>query len=436
MENFTPAPPIPTPDTLPQLRALGHKVGYFQRCLTDHDIEIVTRIKDTNKTNPLWGARLNSEIVTFRSVMSSDAGYETFRAVGDKAWTKTRLRDAGINTPMGTLVNKERLHESFEAAAQVGLPCVVKPKAGSHGKGVTLNVNTFHDFKRAVDQLDREVIVEKEITGQDYRVVTIGGKVVAGTLRKPANVVGDGKRTVTQLVEEKNQQRAANPSLCRNLINIDDESTALLREQGLLASDTPERGQTIRLKRVANIGSGGDSIDVTDLIHPGFADICARIPALFNSPEILGIDILASDISLPPDNQDWVVLELNANPDIDIHRWPHKGTRRDIGSLLVRHYFPHAEKATPKSVELTFKQSKNDEKFRSSLRSRAIEFGVWGTGFVTNEEYFLRLEGTTAALDRLTNWILANGSTARFTATAPSPESDPVKQLTIRPLEM
>ena len=344
----------------------------------------------------------------FRSIMCADTGYRTYRAVGDKKWTKQRIEEKKLPTPRGIEVSRDNLRQSFESVAQYGLPGVVKPKAGSHGHGVSLNIQSFEDFLEGVEKIKGHAIFEQEIQGKDYRILTIGNKVVAGTLRKPANVVGDGKSSIKELVREKNLLRASNPSLCRNLIPLTDETTRLINAEGHSFEDVPKPGQQVQLARVANIGSGGDSIDVTEFIHEDFINICSQIPKHFGSPEILGIDILAEDISSSPTGQQWTILELNANPDIDIHRWPLVGTPRDAGAALVKQLFPRANLAPLLSFDLSFARKASDKPFFKSLRKRADEFGVSGQGDRTGREYFMHIKGTTAAVNRLTDTLIAD----------------------------
>ena len=263
VKYYSPTPPVDLPDPWPEARVIGHKVALFRRALTEYGVEIMPVGNNPTDPAPLWGARFEGCVKTFRSVMTSDQGYKTFRAVGDKAWTKRKLDESGVKTPLGVSVDKEHLEESFRRLGHEALPGVVKPKAGSHGRNVSLNIHTFEEFREAIGRIDGDAIFEREIHGNDYRILTAGSKVVAATLRKPANVTGDGARTIEQLIRQKNVARSANPSLCRCPIEIDEETLSLLEHKGLTLNDTPARGQNIQLKRVANIGAGGDSMELS-----------------------------------------------------------------------------------------------------------------------------------------------------------------------------
>ena len=406
MKHFRPLPPVIQPDPVPRTKANGHKVAILRRAMTDHGIEILASDRKTNELRPLWGGRLDGESHMFRSIMSAGIGHTVFNSVGNKVRTKQILADAGVRTPIGLIIDKEDIEGSFQAASNIGLPGVVKPKAGSHGHGVTLNIRTQQDFNNAVSPIKGDAIFEQEINGNDFRVLTIGTDVVACILRRPAHVYGDGIRTVSELVRAKNKIRAKNPSLCRSLIPLKDTTIEILKAQGYGLNSVPRHGAHVQLARIANIAAGGDSVDVTEFVHSGFVEICSEIPSLFGSPEIMGIDVLAEDISKAPDSQDWAVLELNANPDIDIHRWPYEGMPRDVGAALIKHYFPDAKLSPIIAADLSLSRSPKDPSFTRLLQRRATEYGVEGEGYSSGKHYALHVEGTQAAINRFQDWMM------------------------------
>ena len=332
---------------------LGSKMTLFRRALLARDIEVLSPVFKTATTPPTWVAKSESDLKVFRGIMSTEKGVATHKLTRDKESTKDLLSRFGVSVPKGIRVNPSTLDNDFDRLSRENLlPGVVKPNSGSHGSGVSLNIKDKNDLKNALVGLPRNSLFEQQIQGQDYRVVTIGSQPVAATLREPAYVVGDGLSNILQLVEEKNKLRRLNPSSARYPILVDETSTAVLRRQGHDPLTVPAEGQRIKLRDVANLGAGGDSVDVTTSIHPEFRIVCTRVAEALGLPEILGIDIIAEDISHSPQGQQWAVIEVNANPDINLQHWPTKGTARDVAGLLAAHHFPDSTLAPKRHAHI------------------------------------------------------------------------------------
>ncbi|MFM9059914.1 MAG: cyanophycin synthetase [Planctomycetaceae bacterium] len=260
----------------------------------------------------------------------------------DKELTRGLLAEAGVPVPEGRPVTDAA--DAWAAAEEIGLPVVVKPRCGNQGRGVSVNLVTRDDVERAW-RLAREqevaVVVERFAPGADYRVLVVGGRMVAAARRMPPGVVGDGVATVRELVARVNAdpRRCADHAGALSPIPLDDVARAVLAEQGLDAESIPEAGRGVLLRKSANLSTGGTAEDVTDVVHPEVAARAveaARVVGL----DVAGIDVIAADIGRPLESQGGVVVEVNAAPGLRMHLEPAVGTPRDVGAAIVDALFP------------------------------------------------------------------------------------------------
>ncbi|MFM8220724.1 MAG: acetate--CoA ligase family protein, partial [Planctomycetaceae bacterium] len=219
----------------------------------------------------------------------------------DKELTKTLLKSVGVPVPQGRPVGSAE--EAWTVACEIGLPVVVKPQYGNQGRGVAVNLTTREQVAAAFDAAREEgssILVERFAPGCDHRLLVIGDQLVAAARREPPLVVGDGRHTIEQLVELVNQdpRRGEDHATALSKLRLDAIGLAVLAEQGLTAQSVPTQGQTVVLRRNANLSTGGSATDVTDQVHPDLAARAvdaARIVGL----DIAGIDAVCLDVSRP-----------------------------------------------------------------------------------------------------------------------------------------
>jgi cyanophycin synthetase len=276
----------------------------------------------------------------------------------DKVLTKQLLSSAGIPVPDGVVAWNAQ--EAAEALGLLGGPVVIKPRNGNHGGGVTVSVTTARQAADAYAQASTAggaVIVERFIPGRDYRVLVVDGRVVAAAELRPASVTGDGARNIGQLIALANADPRRGRGHARELttIALDDAVLAHLAGQGLDAWSVPASGQTVALRRNANLSTGGTSRDVTDLVHDDVAEMCRRAAAA-GGLDICGIDVRLADIRAPllhgggPHGPagPGAVIELNACPGLRMHLSPAEGAARDVaGAVIDRLYPPGAPSRVP-----------------------------------------------------------------------------------------
>ena len=303
----------------------------------------VRRLNDRNLLQLGWGARAQLIRATVTSATSL-IGAEMAR---DKDEMGAMLARAGVPTPPWRLATDEP--EAVAAARILGMPVVVKPVDGNHGRAVTLDVSdelaAAAAFRRAQGASRRkEAIVQEQMTGRDYRILVIGQRMVACAERVPAGVDGDGVQSVAELIERANADPRRGVGHRRELtrIPLDASTRSLLEADGLAEHDTPGRDQHVRLARVANLSTGGTSIDRTDEVHPdvaAMAVLAARVIGL----DIAGIDVVTTDITRPLIETGGAVIEINAGPGFRMHTHPMIGRGRNIGGAVLDHLFGPGE---------------------------------------------------------------------------------------------
>lgn len=256
----------------------------------------------------------------------------------DKALTKQLLEQCGIPVPHGILVHSAS--EAWDAAQEIGLPVVVKPLSGNHGRAVFINLDRQSEIETAwqvASEEDEDVIVERHIHGQEHRLLVVGNRMVAAASGEMASIAGDGIHTVRQLIDlqiNTDPRRGQTENHPLNRVSIDSACRLELERQGYEADDIPESGKKVIVQRIGNV-----AFDVTDRVHPETAAIvclAARVIGL----DIAGIDLVVEDISQPLDAQRGAIVEVNAGPGLLMHLKPAEGTPRPVGTAIVEHLFP------------------------------------------------------------------------------------------------
>jgi cyanophycin synthetase len=260
----------------------------------------------------------------------------------DKEETKLLLEAAEIPVPRGTVVRTEiGLDEAIE---KFGYPLVIKPIDGNHGKGNTTNITNKEQALKAFEAAkvySRSVIVERFITGFDFRILVINHKFICAALRTPASVIGDGEHTIQWLIDETNKdpRRGYGHEKVLTQITVDGSTMKMLEEKGYSLETVPPKGELVLLKTTANLSTGGTSTDVTDEVHPANIFMCERISKIIGL-DICGIDIMATDLRTPVSENGGAILEVNAAPGFRMHIDPAEGLPRNVAEPVIDMLFP------------------------------------------------------------------------------------------------
>ena len=273
----------------------------------------------------------------------------------NKERTKRMLHDAAIPVPVGELVTDE---EGLDRVVRsIGYPVVIKPLDGNHGKGSSINVTDWESAKTGLihaQQYSQKVIVEKYITGYDFRVLVINNKMVAAARRVPAHVVGDGEMTLQQLIDRENSdpRRGYGHENVLTEIQIDKDTTELLEKMKYTLETVPQRGEVVYLKSTANLSTGGTSIDVTDMVHPENITMAERISKIIGL-DVCGIDIMAENLTQPLKESGGAIIEVNAAPGFRMHLAPSEGLPRNVAAPVVDMLYPQGKPFTIPIIAVT-----------------------------------------------------------------------------------
>ncbi len=261
----------------------------------------------------------------------------------DKDLTKTLLQACGVPVPEGRIVDSPA--DAWQAAGDIGLPVVVKPTDGNHGRGVSTELMTRDEVEAAFKLADNEgseVIVERYVRGHEHRLLVVGGRLAAAARGESVFLLADGSSSVSRLIDEQintDPRRGEAEEFPLDAIKVDDNPAVRfeLERQGYTADSVPPRDAKVLIQRNGNV-----AIDVTDLVHPDVAAtaaLAARIVGL----DIAGIDLVAEDISRPLAEQGGAIVEINAGPGLLMHLKPAIGEPRPVGRAIVDSLFVAGE---------------------------------------------------------------------------------------------
>lgn len=274
-----------------------------------------------------------------QATKTSKDNYVTVLIMENKSVTKKVLLDSNIKVPDGIEVYSMEEAESI-ARNYINLPIVIKPKSTNFGIGISIFKDGADEesIKKAFEiafKNDNTVLLEEFIKGKEYRFLVIDDKVVGILHRVPANVKGNGVKSITELVEEKNQDPLRGYHYVTPLekINLDENAELFLKQQNKDFSYVPSLDEVVYLRENSNISTGGDSIDYTDDIPEKFKAIAVAAAKAVNA-RICGVDMMLEDYS--DENSNYAIIELNFNPAIHIHCYPYNGVERQIGVEVLK----------------------------------------------------------------------------------------------------
>jgi cyanophycin synthetase len=366
-----------------QRRAFGPSTASLVRAAEERDIPWI---------------RLNRQsLVQFghgkyqRRIQATTTGNTSNIAVelaSDKEETNHILRDLGLPVPAQRLVQTAR--DAVRAAHRIGYPVVLKPLAGNHGRGVSINLQTPEDvetaFEKAVEH-GRNVVVESYIEGLDHRLLVVNGELVAAAKRVPGHVIGDGTHTIAELVDIVNQdpRRGVGHEKVLTRIEFDHQADRLLAALGYDRDTVPPEGEVVYLRSTANLSTGGTAIDVTDVIHPDNREMAIRaIKAI--GLDIGGVDFLTSDITLSHRDTGGAICEVNAGPGFRMHVAPSEGTPRDVAGPVLDMLFPDG---TPSRIPIAAVTGTNGKTTTSRMLAHILKMNGFTVGLTSTDGVYI-----------------------------------------------
>jgi cyanophycin synthetase len=377
----------------------------------DTDIRTMRELREEERFGPSTGSiideaiardipfiRLNGESlvqlgygknqIRFRATMTDRTSSIAVDLASNKEETKRLLQDAAIPVAKGTCISKIEYLE--DAVKSIGFPLVFKPLDGNHGKGASINVKTMEEAHEAYDhakKYSRKIIIEKFVTGFDFRILVINNKFIAAALREPAHVIGDGVSTIQQLIdtENKDPRRGYGHENVLTEISIDKETTDQLNKKNYTLETILAKGDLCYLKGTANLSTGGTSTDVTDLVHPHNIFICERISRVIGL-DICGIDIMAKNLSDPLEQTGGVVLEVNAAPGFRMHLAPAKGLPRNVAAPVIDMLYPTGKTCRIPIIAVT---GTNGKTTTTRLISHIVKNNGQRVGYTTSDGIYV-----------------------------------------------
>ena len=399
------------------LQAVRDAVTIVRACMTGAEVdprrmvEDLTELYESVRLGPSTGAiveearrrgipvrRLNNRSLVqlglgknLRRIQATMTDYTSAIAVEiaqDKDDTKRVLEAIGLPVPKGDVVTSP--DDAVEVAQEIGFPVLVKPLDASHGRGISGRLDTVEQVRGAYEAASyygRRVVIETFAQGRDHRVLVVNGRVAACAERVPAHVMGDGRRTVAQLIEIANQDPRRGVGHSKILTRLPDDRSAeeFLAKHGLTLETVPAAGQQVFLRATANLSTGGTSIDRTDEMHPDNVTACEMAAGAVGL-DIAGIDVLTPDISVPFRENGAVIIEVNAAPGVRMHTHPSEGKPRNVGAPIIDMLYEPGSEATIPVIAVTGTNGKTTTVRLIAHLFRSTEANV---GFTTTDGVYL-----------------------------------------------
>ena len=329
---------------------LGPSTGAIVQAVQARGIPFI-RLTEGSLVQFGWGAKRRR--IQAAEVDASSAIAESIAQ--DKDLTKRLLADTGVPVPQGRPVDD--VEDAWSLMQELGCAVVVKPRDGNQGKGITVDVRTREQLESAMTAAlahGSDVLVERYVTGHDFRLLVVGDTLVAAARRDPPQVCGDGVQTVRELVADVNRdpRRGDGHATSLTRIRLDDIAVATLARQGYSPESVPGKGELVVLRNNANLSTGGTATDVTHEVHPELA-MRAVEAARTVGLDICGIDIVARTVASPLEVTQGAIVEVNAAPGLRMHLSPSYGRPRPIGERIADILFAPGDRGRIPVVAVT-----------------------------------------------------------------------------------
>jgi GNAT-family acetyltransferase (TIGR03103 family) len=306
--------PINTPLFAPRPPGLG-QLNPYARIIAEEALRRGIRVEVTDAESGEMRFSVGGRTVTTLESLSEFTTAVALSRCDDKRVTRRFMERAGVRVARGVQVTGDDVSAAAALLDEVG-SVVVKPARGEQGRGITVGVRDAEGLERALAlaaQFCPDVLVEELVTGDDLRVIVIDRQVVAAAVRRPAEIVGDGRHTVADLVASTSRRRERATD-GESRIPMDDITAEVVAESGYAMDDVPRNGQRIRVRRTANLHTGGTIEDVTPRLHPEIAAASVRAAEALGIP-VTGLDFLVPDV----ESSDYVFIEANERPGLANH---------------------------------------------------------------------------------------------------------------------
>ena len=320
-----------------QRRALGPSTASLVRAAEERNIPWV-RLNDQSLIQ-LGHGKYQQRI---QATITGKTSYISVELASDKEETNKILGSLGLPIPKQVLVQHQ--DRAIAAAHKIGFPVVTKPYNGNHGRGISIRLMNDEEVAMgflAAKEHSRSVIVESFLEGDDHRLLVVNGELIAATKRTPGQVIGDGLRSIAELVDIVNSdpRRGVGHEKVLTRIELDAQASMMMGRMEMTAESIPAAGQIVPLRSTANLSTGGTATDVTDIIHPDNRDMAVRAIRAIGL-DVGGVDFLSKNIAESYREIGGGICEVNAAPGFRMHVAPSEGTPRDAAGPVIDMLFP------------------------------------------------------------------------------------------------
>ena len=378
----------------------------------DHDIQHMRELREKERLGPSTGSiveeavsrgipwiRLNKYSLCqlgyganqkrIQATVTSETSSIGVELACDKEDTKYLLEQAEVEVPRGDIISRESSLKN--SCSYVGFPLVIKPIDGNHGRGITVDIQNYEEALvgfRAAKEVSSRVIVEKYITGEDYRLLVINNRLVAAAKRSPAHVIGDGESTVEQLIDcvNRDPRRGYGHEKELTQITVNDLTKTIIDDAGYTLDSILDKDEKLILKDTANLSTGGTAEDVTDILHPANVSMAERISKIIDL-DICGIDVMTTDITQPLSETGGAILEVNAGPGFRMHLAPTTGLPRNVAAPVIDKLFPQGDTGRIPIVAIT---GTNGKTTTSRLIAHIAKMKGYRVGYTTSDGVYIQ----------------------------------------------
>ena len=323
--------------TLAQRRQLGPSTSALVRAAEARDIPWL-RLNDYSLVQFGHG-KYQKRI---QATVTSETRHIAVAIASDKEETNKILGDLGLPVPHQRLARSAE--EAVRQANRLGFPVVVKPLDANHGRGVSIDLKTDDEIRVAFEKARehaRTIVIETFLAGYDHRMLVVGGNLIAVAKRVPGHVVGDGHKTIAELVEVVNSdpRRGIGHEKVLTRLELDHQAERLMAQKGHTAATVLPAGEIFFIRTTGNLSTGGTAIDLTDVCHPDNREMATRAAKAIGL-DVAGIDFITLDISRSYREVGGGICEVNAAPGFRMHVAPTEGKPREVGQPVMDMLFP------------------------------------------------------------------------------------------------
>jgi len=366
-----------------QRRALGPSTASLVRAAEERGIPWL-RLNEQSLVQ-LGHGRYQQRI---QATITGRTSHIAVELASDKEETNKILAGLGLPVPRQELVQSADAAE--RAARRLGYPVVTKPYNGNHGRGISIRLMNDEEVRAgfaAAREHSRSVIVENYLEGADHRLLVVNGELVAATKRTPGHVVGDGERTIAELIDIVNAdpRRGVGHEKVLTRLELDREAMMMLERVGYTADSVPKAGEIVYLRSTANLSTGGTATDVTDIIHPDNRDMAVRAIRAIGL-DVGGVDFLSPNIAESYRTVGGGICEVNAAPGFRMHVSPSEGTPRDVAGPVIDMLFPPG---TPSRVPIAAVTGTNGKTTTARMLAHITKMAGYTPGLTTTDGVYI-----------------------------------------------